>query len=186
MNYKNYISRIDRFKTSLKEWKTYCFLQTVIILLLCFVNVKIGLSQKVILVPSSLRGDIWLEGNELSDDYLLRMGEEFFNFLLNYNPSNILFRYEKVLKSVSAEKYQELRAQLMVDVDRIKKNSISSSFYPIEMKVNRLEKKILIKGDHLRTIGREIVGRKEKVFSLTYSLREGFKVLSYESEKKYY
>ncbi len=178
MNNQYYTSALLNMEKSLKHWKVITALLALSNVVLSFVAFSTAGKVKTILVPSHFNEQVAVDGNIFSSGYVEQVSKEVFMGLLNYNPKNIRYQYDSVLKYADGSAYQALSSMLAMDVERVQRDGISSVLYPIEFKVK--DQKVTLMAEQITLVGSKVISRENKSFYLSYRSDNGlFKILSY-------
>lgn len=183
MDKKIYNSLIENSSFNVKTWQRISGGLLISNLLLVTFLVFSDRSQKIIVVPPELKGEVWIKGNEVSPMYVEQMANYFFQLLLTYNKQNISEQYQSILHYVTPLKYGDMKSFLLADIDRVKRNELASVFYPMSIKVNGMRAEM--EGEHLGIVGEKIITRKLKKYQMVFSYKNGgLKIESYSEINK--
>ena len=169
---------IKIFKDNLKELKlqrnySLClniFLSLVVILSLTIVIKKSNLVSTVV-IPAGLNEKIEISQNGVSDSYLIQWSEFLTSLKLNVTPSNINRKQSVLLSYVDSAIYNEFKAHLSDEIDKVQKDEISTVFFPTDSKVVNKEKMTTMVTGVLRVyIGNEINSESQISYQLQYKL----------------
>lgn len=123
------------------------------------------LDPLTILVPQFNAGDrIPVSRNKLSEVYLQNWGISLLQDLMTVNPASVDLKNQRFL-SLSASAFGVLEPQLKKQADKIKKEKISTAFYPKEVAFE--EGAVRVTGDFQSYFGRD---KKPITASKTYRL----------------
>ena len=93
--------------------------------------------ERTVLVPPQITREFWIEGGEVSKEYLEEMGLWMSTFLLEMNPTTASYKHKVLLKYVSSEVYGALKAQFLKDEDHYKDLQLSTSFKPQDVNADK-------------------------------------------------
>ena len=114
-----------------------------------------------------------------SKEYVEQISRDIFEAKQNYNPKNVKYQFDTVLKYIHPRYYQEFRSIQDLDVQRILDNQISSALYPVS--INIKEGEVSMKAEQVTIVGTKVIERKDKKYTLFYTTGGGnFKVVGYE------
>ena len=169
---------IKIFKDNLKELKlqrnySLClniFLSFVVILSLTIVIKKSNVVSTIV-IPAGLNEKIEISQNGVSDSYLIQWSEFLTSLKLNVTPSNINRKQSVLLSYVDSAIYNEFKAHLSDEIDKVQKDEISTVFFPTDIKVVNKEKMTTMVTGVLRVyIGNEINSESQISYQLQYKL----------------
>lgn len=102
--------------------------------------------ERTVLVPPQITREFWIEGGEVSKEYLEEMGLWMSTFLLEMNPTTASYKHKVLLKYVAPEVYGPLKAQFLKDEDHYKNLQLSTSFKPQEVNAAKDTMTVEVKG----------------------------------------
>lgn len=129
--------------------------------------------QRIVVVPSNLESDVWLDDKNVSPSYLAQMSEFYALLRFNITPQNAQKQHALLLRHVAPSVYGEFSAQLANELERIQKYHISTVYYPIDIQVNTKYFVVQLKGELARTVGRESMPVKRVAYQIKYHYRHG-------------
>lgn len=171
MNRQKYLSLLQNIDMNRYNWKLIAMALSLSNLLLILLVFSISKNEKTIVMPSHFQKSFWIEGSSASVDYVEQIGQDVFQAVLTYNPSNVAFQFATVLKYVHPRYYQDFKSILDLDSQRAIKNQISSVFYPMSFK--RTGNEVVSEGEQVTLVGQEVVSRKIKKFKLSFVMDGG-------------
>ena len=169
----------QRFRSNLvsAQWGSRLWLvvaTTMMLSNLLLVVYLLGLDsrEKTIVVPPNLERPFTVQGEEVSQDYLIQLGEWFSALALSYTPKSIEYRRQLFLRYAAPESYSALKSEFESESQRIKRNEMSALFFPVDARVKGLY--VAITGDQVQRVGKEVVGEKRVTYRLQLRLSGGF------------
>jgi conjugal transfer pilus assembly protein TraE len=114
------------------------------------------------------------------------MGLFFANLRLNVTPSNAAMQRDILLRYVNPNHYESLKTDLILEAEHLKKEHITTAFYPVDVKVD--EKKLLVKipGDLQSTIGDAQLSPRRVIYQMAFSYHSGRLLInSFEEVKEH-
>src|SRR5437660_12446522 len=93
-------------------------------------------SERIILVPPHIKRTLWVEGGEVSKEYLEEMGAYLSKLLLDLSPTSFSYNHETLLKYAAPEAYGTLKKQLLKDGEQYTKLQLSTHFRPAQITAN--------------------------------------------------
>ncbi len=146
-------------------------------------NISLGAAvltkkERVVIVPAYLKQSFWAEGESLSKEYLEEMTFFFANLLLNVSPESMAYQRDAVLKYVSPEFHNVLYQQLIEEEKKLRKQSLSTTFRPKEVRVNQEKGEAIISGILSQYVGDKKAGQVEESYKATYKYSSGILLLN--------
>lgn len=109
--------------------------------------------------------------SKYSDAYMHDWAVGILNALLCVNPDSIDWKVSQILK-ISRNNYGPLKQKLRDESVRIKKDHVSTVFYPSSFKVNQKQKSIEVAGEYVAYFGQDTVPVvTKKKFKLIWAVR---------------
>ena len=135
-----------------------------------------GGERAVVLVPSSMSGEVSLSNKRVSSAYLENITRDVINTLLDVTPDNTNYSAEQILKITHPQFYGELKQQLNKRTVDITTRKITTSFYAKSMVVNSAKNQVFVSGKLATYLGTKMVLEEEKTYSISYEYNN-FKLL---------
>lgn len=129
--------------------------------------------EKVIMVPTELRQEVWLQGKQVSAAYLEEMGILYADLLLEQTPAGSAFRRDIILRNSTASGYGALKVKLLEEEKRLKKENFSTSFQPKSIKVERSKMAVEITGDLLRYVVDKRISQSRDTYRIEFEYHRG-------------
>ena len=99
---------------------------------------------------------------------------EFFVFLrFNETPSSAKSQQQKLLEYVDPSHYEALKIQMMDEETHIKKEHISTAFYPADVDVDVKKLQTTIKGDLISSVGTTMLPAQRVTYQIVFSYNGG-------------
>ena len=132
--------------------------------------------RSVVLVPSSLSGEVSLSNKRVSSAYLENITRDVMNTLLDVTPDNANYSAEQILKITHPQFYGELKQSLNKRSQEVVSKKITTSFYAKTMVVNSAKNQVFVSGKLATYLGTKMVLEEEKTYSISYEYNN-FKLL---------
>lgn len=132
--------------------------------------------RSVVLVPSSLSGEVSLSNKRVSSAYLENITRDVMNTLLDVTPDNANYSAEQILKITHPQFYGELKQSLNKRTQEVVSKKITTSFYAKTMVVNSAKNQVFVSGKLATYLGTKMVLEEEKTYSISYEYNN-FKLL---------
>ena len=100
-----------------------------------------------------------------SDDYLIDWAAGILGNVLCANPSNIDWKISQLLK-ISVLSYGGLKEHLRLEAEKMKKDKVSTAFYPKSFKVDHAKASIEVTGEFSAQIGKDSADLVEELRAL--------------------
>ncbi len=122
----------------------------------------------VIFPQENIDHRIELTASKFSDDYFIDWANGVLNIILCVNPDSIDWKTQQILK-ITTEVYGNLKETLIEEAKLIKKDKISTVFYPKRFDVSQSKKSIDVIGQHIAYFGKDSTPvTTEKTYRLTW------------------
>lgn len=115
----------------------------------------VNTEEQWVLIPynnTDLR--IPLTTSRYSDDYYITWASYVVNTLLCVNPESFEWKAKEIL-NITTKRHGVLKEKLTIEAEKIKKEQISTVFYPKEFNVKQSEKTIEVIGQHITYFGKK-------------------------------
>lgn len=139
----------------------------VIIALLCLT--LLSREEHIILEDPVSKSRIWFKGDLVSKVYLEDMSLHFAHLMLDKNVQNAKYNHEKILSYVAPENYTVVKAKLLEDFKRYKKENLSTSFYPSKINLNLKNNTVVMSGKLLTRVANRLVTEESKKFKVRFN-----------------
>jgi len=138
------------------------------IFLSCIISCTVG-RERIILVPPEIQKSFWVTNNTVSPDYLTEMAIFFANLRLNVTPANALLQHDLLLRYVGSRYYNDLKLSLSEERDLLKKDHITTAFFPENISVDPKHLQAKIKGTIYQTISDTQLPAQVKTYLLSFN-----------------
>jgi len=171
--------KLKRFRSTLttaqwgnRMWLAVAVLMVISNVLLVTHVVTNDAREKTVFVPPDMEQPFSIQGDDASPEYLTQVGEWFTSLVLSYTPKNVDYRINVFLRYAAPESYSVLQTHLQDEAVRIKRNEMSSMFFPVDAKVRG--NFVAITGQQVLRVGNEIVSDKRLTYRMEFRLQDGF------------
>lgn len=130
-------------------------------------------NERVIVLPPELKQGIWVEKEQASTSYLEEMSLYFAHLILDQTPQTASFHRDILLRYAEPSTYGALKAQLISDEERLKKDNVSIQFMPLEVTVTPGQLVVYIMGELSGYVGEKKVFQKRETYELKLILKRG-------------
>lgn len=142
-------------------------LATTCIQALCLLNK----SEHVIIMPPEIKQAFWVERHRVAPAYVEEMALFLSGFILNVSPASSAYQRDVVLRYATPSSYGTLKRQLIADEKRLLKHNVSTSFRPIDVKVEGLN--VQLTGDLMTYVGDKRVSQVRETYMVVLSFKHG-------------
>jgi conjugal transfer pilus assembly protein TraE len=141
-------------------------------------------SERIVIVPPVIEKPLWVTSSQVSSDYLSEMTLFFANLRLNVTASNAASQRDILLRFVTPENYQDIKTELLLEAERLKKNHVTTAFFPTHIEVDT--KKLLAKlaGEMHTTVGNMHLPSKSMSYQIAYRYQHGRLIVTSFDEVK--
>jgi len=171
--------KLKRFRSSLttaqwgsRMWSGIAIVMVISNVLLVAHIITNDTREKTVFVPPDMEQPFSIQGNKASPEYLMQVGEWFSSLALSYTPKNVDYRINVFLRYAAPENFSVLQTHLQDEAIRIKRNEMSSLFFPVDAKVRGSF--VAITGQQVLRVGKEIVSEKRIAYRMEFRLDGGF------------
>jgi type IV conjugative transfer system protein TraE len=132
-----------------------------------------GSEEKWVLISQNdITHQVPVTSSKFSDKYFMDWANNVVQTLLCVNPDSIDWKTHQILE-ITATRYGELKEKLQKEALRIKKDHISTVFYPKQFAVHQATQSVDLSGQHIAYFGKDsepVV--TEKKYRLSWVIRE--------------
>jgi conjugal transfer pilus assembly protein TraE len=130
-------------------------------------------NERIIISPPELHQSYWVEGDRFSESYLEEMATHFAHLLLDVSADSLLYQGEVVLRSVDASSYSRIRTKLLADVQKLKKENVTSRFEPKSAFIAKNSLEVQLKGTMTHYISGKAISAYDETFVIRFSAHKG-------------
>lgn len=171
MKKNNYQGQLANASSKRDVWRMFAFAMVISNILLSWFVFTADIREKTILYPTGTTKSFWVHGDKVDPVYLEEMGEMFSTWLKNFHKDNVAAQFRKVLEHTDSRVHSDLQAWLSSEEERVIRNEISSSFYPLRMRVNGYT--VDVTGRLIGYVGGVEVSQNIRVLRLSFAYTGG-------------
>lgn len=171
MKYLLQQSRLQYLLNNRNGYLLLAFCSMLLNIFLAFVILCTIGNERIILIPPNIQKSFWVTNSQVSADYLTEMSLFFANLRLNITPANALLQHDLLLRYVGSEYYNDLKLNLGEERDILKKDHITTAFFPSDIAVDLKHLKTKIKGNIYQTIGETHLPAQAKIYELSFNYK---------------
>lgn len=173
MERRRYVSALAEAVYRRNVWMVAALAMVLANLLLSCKVLTTSTQEKTIVTPPVIEKAFWVQGDKVAPEYLEMMATFFAGLALSYTKDNIEGQTALFLRYTDPEAHGELAARLLAEAEKIRRNNLSSVFYPVEVRIRDKQQRIAITGDLVTMVGEQVTGRRRAVFAMRLSFRNG-------------
>ncbi|WP_127471985.1 TraE/TraK family type IV conjugative transfer system protein [Thiomicrorhabdus aquaedulcis] len=128
---------------------------------------------KTILIPIGTENQsVFISNNEASQEYLKLTTEKILSLGFTYSPVTAQENFDNLLKLVDPSHYGTLNKITVKKLEEIKKNNVSSVFFPSEFNYELKQQKVAAKGVLKTYSGEKLVSNEAKTILFEYRVSD--------------
>lgn len=140
--------------------------------------------ERIVIVPPVVEKPLWVTSSQVSPDYLRDMSKYFSILRLNVTASNAVSQRDDLLRFVAPEHYNDIKTELLLEADKLKKNRISTAFFPINVDVDTKKMLARVTGDMHSTVGDIHLPIQHVTYEISYRYQSGRLIITSFDEVK--
>lgn len=184
-----YLLEKSRIQNLIKSRNGYLVLAcgsiTLNILMIIFMFFMVG-RERVIIVPPDIQRSFWVTSGKVSPEYLSEMTLFLVSLGFNLTPSNVTLQHTVLLRYVDPDYYNTFKIKLIDVADKVKKEHITASFYPNDVKVDTNKLIAQVSGDLQYTVGDVHLTPEHVTYQFGFNYRQGqLKITSFPEVKNH-
>ena len=133
------------------------------------------LGQQQTILTNISDGKIYIVGGQYaSTEYIREMASQFVAITVNVHPKNVDRQIEKFLKYIDPATFGELKNKLSVEASRIKRESISQTFYEQNVELDPKGTNLaVVTGIRKVFYGKRLISNTQTRYRIEFNLRNG-------------
>ena len=129
--------------------------------------------HEVHFIPPAVSEGFSLSSSGVSESYLHDMTLFLVQLRFNVTPSSGNYQFNTLLRYVAPSLYGVLRAQLVNEVEQMKKEHLSSAFYCSAIEINTQQLQVKVAGQMKRFVGAEQMSELKETYLFHFSYEQG-------------
>jgi conjugal transfer pilus assembly protein TraE len=129
--------------------------------------------ERTILVPPEISRTMWIEGDQVSAEYLEDMASFIAQLILNTTPMGVDHQGAVLKRYACSDGYGILDSLIRQSALRLKQDSATTLFSIRQMRVDRVNKKIAMQGVQSVFVGERAVGQENKTYVMALAMPAG-------------
>ncbi len=170
---KHFINKGDNLKASLKLYQLICLMTTIGMMYSVYVAHSSAINARTIIMPPIVDSRIEITGIEADDDFYKLWTKYCLSLFFNYTPETFDDQALDLVKAAHPVFRDSLRAKLAEMSDQIKELHISSMYYPVEFKIDRQNKQIIIDGKRWQKANGIEIENDRKTYIMKFEMDNG-------------
>ncbi|MEW8375828.1 MAG: type IV conjugative transfer system protein TraE [Candidatus Thiodiazotropha sp.] len=130
-------------------------------------------TEKTIVTPPIIERPFWVKGSEVSPEYLEEMARYLSTLVMNATPKSIDANIEIFLRYVAPKSYGDIRSRMTVQADRLKRDDVSTAFYPVGYQTQSKQRQTVVTGDFVTMVGKQRISSVRRSWRYDYSFTGG-------------
>lgn len=172
MLFANYKGALDQSQSDKRAWQMIGVFATLSSFVLASSLMMIGKgTEKTIITPPVVSKTFWVDGDDISPEYVEQMADYFAGLALSANPNNVKYRHQLLLQYVSPGVHGPLKSELEYASDKMIRDGASQAFFPGGIRVNKTE--AALKGRLITTIGDKVTSEKAVNYIIKFKYDSG-------------
>lgn len=155
------------------RWRRFAYGLLAVVALLAMTVAGTDTTEKIVITPPTLGRPFWIKGSEVSPEYLEEMARYLSTLVLNATPKSIDANIESFLRYVAPESYGAIRSRMRVQADRLKRDDVSTAFYPVGFQTRPKQQQTVITGDFVTMVGKQRVSSVRRAWRFDFSFTGG-------------
>lgn len=128
--------------------------------------------ERMILVPPRITKQLWVQGNEVSKEYLTEMGAYISKLFLDLSPSTVTYNHGVLLTYATPEAYGALKKQFLKEAEEYTKLQLSTHFKPVEILTNPETMEVTIKGSMNSYVAGKHIRDSQETVAIQFTHRD--------------
>ncbi|MBD3821236.1 MAG: hypothetical protein IE914_03085 [Thiotrichales bacterium] len=172
----NYIKKETALlERQLKREKGNRIVLIVAIVGLTFALITKNSETKIVLQPTgSQYKESFVSDTTASKDYLISLSEDVIQMRFNFSPETVEKNFDRILTMVAPSDFGIMQKFVAKELERVKKNNISSVFYPKEYQIDIENKKVVATGRLINFSGERKVLDEKRSYRIDYKIEDNF------------
>lgn len=129
--------------------------------------------EKIIIVPGQITKSFWVQGSEVSQEYLEEIGLYMSKLLLDLSPSSFSYNHEILLKYVVPESYGQLKKKFLKEGENYKSLQLTTHFKPSQIIASPKSLEVEIQGTLTSYIAGNRVQDSQETLHFKFANRGG-------------
>jgi conjugal transfer pilus assembly protein TraE len=168
-----YQSELDQQQSHRRFYERVCIALLAANMILGLIIYQSDTDDRVVIVPPMMDKQFWIKGDQFSAEYLELMSEWLAGLPLSTTPNSVGLRNEIFLRYVEPNVHAAIKSQFDVRADQVKKDNVSTLFYPTSFQTSRTTKQVAITGDFISVISGVTAPAVRRTWRLSFTSMGG-------------
>lgn len=168
MRRQHYESEKTAAKAREARWRLTAFGLLAANILLAMTIAGTDTTEKTVIVPPTIERPFWVKGAETSPEYLEEMSRYLSTLVLNVTPKSVDANIDVFLRYVAPEIHGDIRSRMAVQAGRLKRDDISTAFYPVGYQTRTGKRQVVVTGDFMTAVGKQVVSSVRRSWRFDY------------------
>ncbi|MEJ2405370.1 MAG: type IV conjugative transfer system protein TraE [Candidatus Thiodiazotropha sp.] len=173
MRRQHYESEKNSAKAGEARWRLAAFGLLAANMLLAMTVAGTDTTEKTIITPPVIERPFWVKGSEVSPEYLEEIARYLSTLVINATPKSIDANIEIFLRYVAPESYGVIRSKMKAQAARMKRDDVSTAFYPVGYQTRLKERQTVITGDFVTMVGKQRISSIRRAWRFDFSFTGG-------------
>lgn len=120
------------------------------LVIMSFYALKSAWKVRTVITPTVIHEEFWVSDQGVSKSYLREMAYYYIQLVMNVTPHNVEYTTDLFLKYVDPSLYPELSAKLSVVSGRIRRDNVSTVYFPSQLDIDEKGLRVIATG-HMST-----------------------------------
>lgn len=129
--------------------------------------------QRVVVIPANPAKSFWVDQTRVSSEYLEEMALFFAREILDISPASASYQRDVVLRYTAPVYHNALKKRLTEEETRAREGQISTSFKPVQIKVNAERLEAELTGDLLSYVGGKMASSVRESYRMRFQYLQG-------------
>lgn len=144
-----------------------------IVLLQSLIIYSLSGNWRIVVTPPQINKSFWVDESHVSPAYLSEMTAFFASLILNMTSENATFQRDEILKYTDPKGYGQFKTQLIQNEERLRNESLTTAFYPVDVKTDVKSLTATITGDLMIWVGQEMTSTHRQRYEARYTYHDG-------------
>lgn len=141
-------------------------------------------SERVVIVPACVSKSFWVDRSAVSAEYLEEMALFFAHQILDVSAASASYQRDIVLRYTATSYHNALKKRLTEEETRAREGQISTSFKPVQIKVDEHRLEAELTGDLLSYVGGKLASQARETYLLRFQYQQGRLLVTHFTLKK--
>jgi len=132
----------------------------------------ISRKEKIILIPPTLGSDLFVTGNNASDEYIRGITRYIMSLYLNYSSVSVKGQIEDLMSLYDPRSFAKVEGKFSQFINDVVRARISSSYYIMKVFINREKRIIMVEGIRKQHMHEKEVYSEKENYSINYEIKD--------------